>query len=605
VPDATEPAAEPPRRPRRRATRLIVRAPRTPISVGIIVALASVMAVATWWPTSPMFLPGWAFAFVLPALVSAVATTPLVEVFGGRLEFHRSIFLVLTTLVLQVPLALAWMGAAHVWPGQVPPLVLFGPFLAAPAFWFRHLTLFGVARPRHAPILAASLLQPVLFLLGFFLLVPPSVAVLAATGVLLAFGFVCAVVVLHAADRPIQREFHRSGVSLIRPLLDHVGERDPKATERLESFFRDGSAVADLRVRMVGFFRDGGMHAAWVLPTVHPGPFGALGASDLPRKIEEALGPSAGTVFVPHTPCDHDLDLPSGDEVGKVTDAARTLLAGLRPSVPSRASGLVSPYPGSTARAQVIGDLLLVVLSRAPEPTDDIAYAVADRIVRDFEHEGLPAPLLVDGHNSYIEGQGDITYGSPAAERLATDAMAAAKAALAASVAGPISVGTARRAGYSIGDDGIGPEGMRAFAVRSGTQVTGYVLIDGNNLMIGARQTILDALLKVVDTAEVMTTDNHVVHEVDGGINPVGERYPASALARDAAATLRAAVADLGEAQVAFAQAEVPSVPVLGPNYTARLLTSLGDTLAMFTNIFPASLVLLLTSSLVVAYVVR
>jgi hypothetical protein len=46
-------------------------------------------------------------------------------------------------------------------------------------------------------------------------------------------------------------------------------------------------------------------------------------------------------------------------------------------------------------------------------------------------------------------------------------------------------------------------------------------------------------------------------------------------------------------------------VRVLGPNYTARLLTSLGDTLAMFTNMFPAALVLLLASSLVVSLLLR
>jgi len=49
----------------------------------------------------------------------------------------------------------------------------------------------------------------------------------------------------------------------------------------------------------------------------------------------------------------------------------------------------------------------------------------------------------------------------------------------------------------------------------------------------------------------------------------------------------------------------VPSVKVLGPGLTARLLTSLGDTLAMFANMFPATLLLLLTSSLVVAFALR
>ncbi len=44
---------------------------------------------------------------------------------------------------------------------------------------------------------------------------------------------------------------------------------------------------------------------------------------------------------------------------------------------------------------------------------------------------------------------------------------------------------------------------------------------------------------------------------------------------------------------------------VLGPGYTARLLTSLGDTLSMFAHMFPAALLLLLTSSLVVALLLK
>ena len=603
---------DPPERRRRggpskdpRPTRLIIRAPSPPLAAALLVAMGTVLSVAVWWPTSPLFLKGWLLVFVGPALLSAVATTPLVVAFGGRLELHRSIFLALTTVILQVPLGLAWMGATRLWPNQVPPILLLGPFLAAPAFWFRHLTLFGVARPKHAPILAGSLLQPLALLAGFFALYPPNLAALVGAVTLLLLAFVCALIVLHAADRPIRREFHRSGVSLIRPLLDHVGARDASATERLESFFRDGAALSDIKIRVLAFFRGDRVHASWVLPTVHPGPFGALGSSDLPRKIDESLGTMGGTVFVPHTPSDHDLDLPSSQEVARLSESARALLTSFTPSPLERASPLVEPYPGSWARAQVIGDLVLIVASQAPEPTDDIAYSVADRISLEFERDGSPPPLLVDAHNSYVEGKGDITYGSPAAEKLTSDARAAAAAALKAAVQGPVEVGVAHRTGYSIGTDGIGPEGIRAFAVRAGGRVTGYVVIDGNNLVVGARATILTELLRVVDTAEVLTTDNHVVHEVDGGINPVGERYPPDELAGDAREVLREAVADLAPAGFAFGADQIDGVPVLGPNYTARLLTSLGDTLSMFTNIFPASLVLLLTSSLVVALVVR
>jgi putative membrane protein len=211
----------------------------------------------------------------------------------------------------------------------------------------------------------------------------------------------------------------------------------------------------------------------------------------------------------------------------------------------------------------------------------------------------------VDAHNSYVEGQGDILYGTPTAEKLVTDTKAAIRAAVAAARDGPIEVGTAVREGYSIGRDGIGPEGFRALVVRAAGSTTGYVLIDGNNLLIGRRDPIVRSLLERVDVAEVLTTDNHVVHEVDGGINPVGERYPLDALIRESRAALEEALRNVEPVSVRFEEKNVSGIKVLGPNYTARLLTSLGDTLSMFTYMIAATLLLLITSSLVILLALR
>jgi hypothetical protein len=68
---------------------------------------------------------------------------------------------------------------------------------------------------------------------------------------------------------------------------------------------------------------------------------------------------------------------------------------------------------------------------------------------------------------------------------------------------------------------------------------------------------------------------------------------------------VEAAVQDLSPVTVRFGEQEVTDVPVLGPGYTTRLLTSLGDTLSMFTHMFAATLLLLLTSSLVVLLALR
>jgi putative membrane protein len=154
-------------------------------------------------------------------------------------------------------------------------------------------------------------------------------------------------------------------------------------------------------------------------------------------------------------------------------------------------------------------------------------------------------------------------------------------------------------------EDGIGPEGIRALVIEAAGRSTAYVLIDGNNLVVGQRARLLEALRPLVNDAEVMTTDNHIVHEVDGSTNAVGERYPVESLARDVQEVARAAVQDLSEVRVVSGTRAIPAVPVLQPDWTARLLTSLGDTVSMFSNAFLSTFLLVLTGSLVVLLALR
>ncbi len=583
-----------------RAGRFLFRAPPPPGALAMIAAASAAAALLAWAPAWTATGEGFLLSFLAPALIAAAATPTVARALGGRLEIQRSLFLVVMVLLLELPLvAVGRLGLALV-PSFSMGVVAIVLFAQGPALWFRHMSLYGVSTARHGRSLVPALLQPVAAVLLTFLWIPPTVVLGIAAVVFLALGFLCALLLLRVIDRPLRRGFQSSGLSMMRPLIDHVNRRDPGATGMIEGFFLKGAHPANLRITVLRF-GDGERAAATIaLPTVHPGPFGAIGASDLPRKLRVALGDDAGTVFVPHTPCDHDLDLPSEAETGKVAATTRELLEELATAPgPNRASPLVRPYDGSLARAQIVGDVALVVVSQAPDPTDDISYAVADRLVREAEQELGIRIALVDAHNSYIEDQGDITYGTPAADRLARDARAAVRAALAAARDGPIEVGTSVLLGYDIGRDGIAPEGVRALVIRAAGATSAYVLIDGNNLVHGMRAPILERLLRHVDAAEVMTTDNHVVHESDGSTNPVGGRYPVGALAQDAETVVRAALARARPASVASGRREVPDVLVLAPGFTGRLLTAISDTVSMLGNSLLMTFLLLLLGSLV------
>jgi len=590
-------------------SRFIFRAPSVPRSLAVVVALTVVSAALVWWPGqgARWFLLLFGGVFLGPSLVAAGLTPAFAKALGGRIGLQRSILLVATTSAVGLFLLLVWRGLALAVPtvlagAAVAPFLL---LLQGPTFWFRHMSLFGISRPSHLRSIGPSLLQPVLAVAAVLWLFGASWTLFEAATAFLVTAFLCCALLLRASDRPLRREFGVSGVSLIRPLLDHINLRDPGATESLEQFFSKFAKPANLALSVVTFGRAGRRYVSLVLPTVHPGPFAALGASDLPRKLAERLEPEAGTVLVPHTPCNHDLDLPSRKEVDRIADAAAELLGGLTPQSSGPASPLVSPYDGSLARAQRLGDTVLVVVTQAPAPTDDIDFAVADAIVRSVSADEKLRVVVVDAHNSYVEDEGDITYGTPTAERLAKDARAAVRAAVLQTRPGPIEVGVAVRGGYSIGRQGIGPTGLRALVVRAAGTTTAYALIDGNNLVLGHRASILRALEGVVDAAEVLTTDNHVVHEVDGSINPLGERFPADQLAADVRAVVADAVRDLAPSDVAAGSVTLPEVPVLGPNWTARLLTSLGDTVSMFGHAFVMTFLLLIAASAVVLVALR
>ncbi|MCI4321106.1 MAG: DUF2070 family protein [Thermoplasmata archaeon] len=587
-------------------TRILFRAPSVPLCVGYAVLAAALAALVVAFPSigSFQFLPVLVYVFLGPALIAGLLTTPLAVALGGRLSWRRALLLSATAAVVPIPVALVARVVVLLVPATMLPVAPFLLSLLGPVLWFRHMSLFGLSRSSHPRSLPASLIQPVLSAAGILFLAGPSLSLGIEAGLFLLFGFLASALLLRAADRPIRREFGHSGVSMIRPVLDHINTRDPAATAELERFFARFSIPADLRVTVLSVRVGGRAKATVALPTVHPGPFAALGASDLPRRLAERLGPEAGTVFVPHTPCNHDLDLPTQEEFGKVASATVTLAQSLPAVGTPTASPLVSPYPNSLARAQRLGDSVVVTVTQAPEPTDDIDHSVVDPLVRSYEDRGLRL-AVIDAHNSYVEGQGDLTYGTPNAARLVRDIEAAVAAANAASTDQGFRFGVAARTDYTLRRHGIGPTGIRAWVVEAGGRKSAHLLIDGNNLLKGARAPILEALRGAVDDAEVMTTDNHIVHEVDGGINPVGQRYPAESIARDARQLVDQAIADLTEATAVSGSVAVPGVRVLQPAWTQRLLTSLGDTVSMFGNSFLTTYLLLVTSSLVVVLAVR
>ena len=87
---------------------VLFQAPAPPVALALMVVASAALGALLFGLSLRPFLEGWLLAFALPAFIAAGVTGPLSNVLGGRFEFHRSCFLALSVLLIELPLAAVW-----------------------------------------------------------------------------------------------------------------------------------------------------------------------------------------------------------------------------------------------------------------------------------------------------------------------------------------------------------------------------------------------------------------------------------------------------------------------------------------------------------------
>jgi putative membrane protein len=125
--------------------------------------------------------------------------------------------------------------------------------------------------------------------------------------------------------------------------------------------------------------------------------------------------------------------------------------------------------------------------------------------------------------------------------------------------------------------EGMGLEGITVYIVEVAGQKMAYVLIDGNNMVVGLREKIVHALAPdIVDSAEVMTTDTHqtAVVSSSNGYSPIGEQIPHSELIKIITNLVEEAKSNLESGTAEIYQGETQPLMIMGEG-TVEKLTSL------------------------------
>jgi putative membrane protein len=608
-------------------SRFIFRAPRWYTSWTFAMVVGAIIGVGAFGfePASSNFVTDEGLLVVLndgfegvffigiPTIVASAGTAWVDQRLDGQLTHNRAALLALLCEVIVVAFLVVG-GAIALASGSLGSGFVFDVLFVGLASIFALRLFVIIAISRHRPLVAAipASIQTVsaaallfvysgtLYYLGIpdqtlvqaylfrpkqapieltFAVIPGDFLLLAAISLLQG---VAVIGFLYAIDRPWRANM---GVSVLDFVAGFVGHLAEGSTE-LEDFFEAVGEEAVVPVTVTSFrTRDGEEKARWVLPMIHPGPMGEIGGGNLPERVARS---SDGLAFPPHATAGHDFNLVTEREVDTIIEQADAAADAIEYDA-SATESVRSASGNAKLLGQAFGDDVLLVSTHSPEPADDVDYAVGLSCAAEARAGGFENVTLVDAHNCNdgLEG-GDLGHVTPGSER-SFDMMQAAQAAA-------TELGDADqyepRLGVAWSEtewdpiDGIGPLGVRVAVLEVNDQRTAYVLVDGNNMEPGLRETLLAGIADAVDHAEVMTTDTHVVNQVDA-TNQVGEAIDDDALGVVVADLVADAIDDL-EPVAAGMATERARVTVFGNDRTetlashANVMVSLGGALALF-----------------------
>ncbi len=542
--------------------------------------------------TSMVFLRGAIRGLIItiPAALLTLVAFRLGTRKGTILNWHRLLGVITTAVVV---LLVIWLLSTLIgWAIEVIFKFQYGPLAGggiATMFYLRNLILAAAFTSAILLLIALStsrvgVTSGVLLSLVF----PTSAMVMyvltepvPTQWIFLLIYFLCALmfvstsgILLTAVGRPLKKAFKVDGIQMFRGFLEvWMEDRADLMEESLTQIGQEKSLPLSImkfttQTRNPLFVN--------VIPGVHPGPFKNTGSSALPTRIGEWGRTTLNSIACsPHSASTHDLNLVSKEEVERFMGMIQAAYEQTRPI--QDVSQFCRATSGTIhAGCQVFGDTAVLLFTRSPIEMDDISLAVAEQITSELKPL-VKRCIIIDTHNCMSELKESVYEDSNLVPDMIKAAKTATREAIKSTRDKPrIGVIQRRKTGFSK-EEGMGAEGITVSIIEVAGQKTAFVLIDGNNMIIGLREKIVNALVpQHVDAAEIMTSDTHQTTAISSsnGYSPIGEQIPHDELTNLIVELVTEVSTNLELGTVALYQGTTDPLMVMGEG-TVEKLTSL------------------------------
>lgn len=531
--------------------------------------------------------------FALPTFLSAFISKPLAEIFKGKLYFRRSFLLALLSLIIVFVIAIIGVLIKNFYNILTINLILIFSFSFI--IFIRHTILVSTSNSSHLLSFLATVNQTVLLFVFIYLLKIDFTLKELILGILFSEIFlIFSIIFTEVVSLPYKRNFNFNGLTLLRMTLDQITE----GSIELEKFYKSFSQKVKLPIKIISFKKinnENEIKALIVVPYVHPGPFGNICGGDLPYKIAKNF---SYPILVPHSPTTHDYNLSETKEVDKIVKEVKRLANEIQ--YENFCSRFFRIEKNAKVSCQMFGRSAFIVYTSSPLPTDDINFHVGKE-VEEKAKKFVKNSVFIDAHNCNVKGEGYVHFGSEIANEIAFLTEEIVKTAKESEL-NEFRIGYAENKEFKE-NEGIGKQGIQVLIIENNNKKTAYILIDGNNLVIGLREKIISEL-KEIENAEILTTDNHYLNSAENSYNPIGLLVKEEKLIAKIKETVKNAIINLQNCEVGFNEGEI-ELFVHGEGNTVKLSSTINSSVGIMKYVFVLSLISAIMLCFLVSYIAK
>ena len=540
------------------------------------------------------FFYGGAFGFVvfgLPAIITGSTDQLWVESLNGiNLKAKHSMFLALVSMSLAGIVGIIGTAVGLIFNMDLFfNSILFGCVIA---FGFNILVILATTRIKLFNSFIIAIIQPLL-MIGMLIITSflNNIDYLFSLGYITTiFKVIIASVIfliaiyafISVVESPMKKNLGFGAMEILSYFILHMNE----GTNTIEQLFDNAGEAIDTLVGVASFRRlDGSIKALFLSPCVHPGPLGDIGGSNMPTILANSFD---AFTMVAHGPSTHDFNPVSSDEIVKIEDAVRKALDDMEYS-PKASEFIRYSYKKANVGVQFFKNGTIMLSTFAPSGSDDIEYAVGLAAMIESQKElGTENNILVDCHNSFNEEKGGVLPGNPELFQL-IDTIKLIE---------PLDLEHDIKVGCYYTDlggfdkhQGIGESGLKTMVIEVNGQRTAYVLFDSNNMELGYRETIFNAVKDLdIDEIEVMTTDTHTVNTLSAGYNPVGT-VEKEKIIEYVKISINEAINDLEPVEAGTNIERILNLKTFGPNNSTELISTISSIVAVSKIIAPLTFI--------------